>query len=203
MKITFKDSNSSKNILYLGTGDTFNYLLDKDMNALISKDEFLYKNVCMGKETPYIDNLMQLLNKGTFNNKVHRKSMQKDIKISSEIIDFKEAFCYVTFPKVIQIVNKDKNETILLMGINKEHNRNWFGIKTDNIKDKNTSYFYSETQIQNVLENNITLQKNLNNPELWVQDIMLTEALKKEPYQELENAHFIEIEDINLSKEFL
>ena len=198
-----QDSNSSNTILYLGIGNTFNYFSDKDINKLISKDESLYKDVCMGNERGYITDLIPLLNKGTFENSVHRKSMKKDFIILPDTIGFKEAFCYVTFPRIIKRISKDKNETVLLMGIKKEQDKNRFGITINYIKDRNTSYYYSELQIRKALKNNAILKNNLDNPELWIQDMMKTEALKKEPYQRLENANFKKINDINLSKEFL
>ncbi|DAB32575.1 MAG TPA: hypothetical protein CFH79_03080, partial [Sulfurospirillum sp. UBA11407] len=94
LKIQNKGTNISENILYLGSDDMIYYFTDKNINHLISKNEKLYKKVCMGRDTGYIDHLMPLIEKKTFKYKVYVTVLKKDISIFPQNMSFQDTFCF-------------------------------------------------------------------------------------------------------------
>lgn len=196
LKIQNKDTNTSENILYLGSDDMIYYFTDKDINHFISENEKLYKEVCMGRDTGYLDHLMPLLEKRTFWNKVYRSVLKRDIHVLPQNLTFQDTFCSTDYPKIIKKISKDKNETVLWMGLK---------YKQDNFseaKDTNTSYYYSESQIHDMLKKNPQFEEYASNKDLWIKHIMREKALENVDYKLLKDANFVDINETNSSKEF-
>lgn len=196
LKIQNKDMNTSENILYLGSDDMIYYFTDKNINHLISENEKLYKEVCTGRDTGYIDHLMPLIEKKTFKYRVYGTVLKSDIRVLPQNLSFQDTFCFTDYPKIVKKISEDKNETVLWMGLK---------YKQDNFaeaKDTNTSYYYNESQIHDMLKKNPQFEKYASNKDLWIKHIMREKALENVDYKLLENANFVDINETNSSKEF-
>lgn len=196
LKIQNKDTNTSENILYLGSDDIINYFTDKNINHLISENEKLYKKVCMGRDTGYIDHLMPLIEKKTFVNRVYRSVLKRDVHILPQNLTFQDTFCSTDYPKIVKKISKDKNETVLWMGL--KYKQDSFS----EAKDTNTSYYYSESQIHDMLKKNPQFEEYASNKDLWIKHIMREKALENVDYERLDDANFVDMHDVNISKEF-
>lgn len=196
LKIQNKDMNTSENILYLGSDDMIYYFTDKDINHFISENEKLYKEVCTGRDTGYLDHLMPLLEKRTFYNKVYKSVLKRDIHVLPQNLSFQDTFCFTDYPKIVKKISEERNETVLWMGVKYKQD------KFSEAKDTNTSYYYNESQIGDMLNKNPQFEKYASNKDLWIKHIMREKALENVDYKLLENANFVDINETNSSKEF-
>lgn len=196
LKIQNKNTNTSENILYLGSDDMIYYFTDKDINHFISENEKLYKEVCTGRDTGYLDHLMPLLEKRTFYNKVYKSLLKRDIHVLPQNLSFQDTFCFTDYPKIVKKISEERNETVLWMGVKYKQD------KFSEAKDTNTSYYYNESQIHDMLKKNPQFEKYASNKDLWIKYIMREKALENVDYKLLENANFVDINETNSSKEF-
>jgi hypothetical protein len=138
------------------------YFTDKDINHLIIENEKMYKEVCMGRDNGYVRHLMPLIEKKTLKYRVYRSLSKRDIHVLPQNLTFQDTFCFTDYPKIVKKISKDKNETVLWMGLK---------YKQDNFseaKDTNTSYYYSESQIRDMLKKNPQFEKYASNKDLWI-----------------------------------
>lgn len=69
-------------------------------------------------------------------------------------------------------------------------------------KDTNVSYYYSKSQIHEMIKKHPQFEKYASNKNLWIKHVIKEKVLKIYPYKKEENAHFIDMNENNSSEEF-